>query len=39
MGLERAPPSLLSTSEEILARKITGSGLEIPEYRRRDPSR
>jgi hypothetical protein len=30
---------LVSTTEELLERKSSGSGLEIPEYRRRDPSR
>jgi hypothetical protein len=29
VGLERAPLSLVSTSEELLERKRSGSGLEI----------
>jgi hypothetical protein len=33
------PLSLVSTSEELLERKHIGSGLEIREYGRRDPSR
>jgi hypothetical protein len=33
------PLSLVSTTEELLVRKISGSGLEIREYGRRDPSR
>jgi hypothetical protein len=39
MGLERGPLSLVSTTEELLGRKSSGSGLEIREYGRRDPSR
>jgi hypothetical protein len=39
MGLERGPLSLVSTLEELLERKSSGSGLEIREYSRRDPSR
>jgi hypothetical protein len=31
--------SLVSTIEELLERKCSGSGLEIREYGRRDPSR
>jgi hypothetical protein len=31
--------SLVSTVEELLGRKRSGSGLEIREYGRRDPSR
>jgi hypothetical protein len=38
VGLERGPPSLVSTTEELLGGKISGSGLEIREYGRRDPS-
>jgi hypothetical protein len=38
-GLERGPFSLVSTIEELLKRKSSGSGLEIREYGRRDPSR
>jgi hypothetical protein len=37
-GLERGPLSLLSTIEELLERKSSGSGLESREYGRRDPS-
>jgi hypothetical protein len=39
VGLERGPLSLMSTIEELLGRKNSGSGLEIREYGRRDPSR
>jgi hypothetical protein len=39
MGLERGPLSLVSTTEELLGRKSSGSGLEIREYGRRDSSR
>jgi hypothetical protein len=39
VGLERGSLSLVSTIEELLVRKIRGSGLESREYRRRDPSR
>jgi hypothetical protein len=38
VGLERGPLSLVSTIEELLERN-SGSGLEIREYGRRDPSR
>jgi hypothetical protein len=38
VGLERDPLSLASTAEELLRMKINGSGLEIQEYGRRDPS-
>jgi hypothetical protein len=38
MGLERGPLSLVSTTEELLGRKSSGSGPEIREYGRRDPS-
>jgi hypothetical protein len=38
MGLERGPHSLMSTIEELLEKKNSGSGLEIREYGRRDPS-
>jgi hypothetical protein len=38
MGLERGPLSLVGTTEEILGRKSSGSGLENREYGRRDPS-
>jgi hypothetical protein len=39
VGLERGPLSLVSTIEELLERKTSGSGLEIKKYGRRDPSR
>jgi hypothetical protein len=39
MGLERGQLSLVSTIEELLERKNSGSSLEIREYGRRDPSR
>jgi hypothetical protein len=39
VGLERGPLSLVSTTEQLLERKSSGSGLEIREYDRRDPSR
>jgi hypothetical protein len=38
VGLDRGPLSLVSTIEEILERKGSGSGLESPEYGLRDPS-
>jgi hypothetical protein len=38
VGLERGPLSLVSTTEELLARKSSGSGLESREYGRRDSS-
>jgi hypothetical protein len=38
VGLERSPLSLVSTIEKLLGRKSSGSGLEIREYRRGDPS-
>jgi hypothetical protein len=38
MGLERGPPSLVSTIEEIFGRKSIRSGLENREYGRRDQS-
>jgi hypothetical protein len=37
-GLERGPLSLVSTTEELRGRNSSGSGLEIWEYGRRDPS-
>jgi hypothetical protein len=37
--LERGPLSLVSTTEELLEGKSSGSGLESLEYGRRDPSR
>jgi hypothetical protein len=39
MGLERGSLSLVSTNEELLERKRSGSGLEIREYGRRALSR
>jgi hypothetical protein len=39
VGLERNPVSLVSTTEELLERKSTGSCLEIREYGSKDPSR
>jgi hypothetical protein len=39
VGLERGSLSLLSTIEELLERKSSGSGLENLEYGRRDLSR
>jgi hypothetical protein len=37
VSLERCPFNFLSTDEEILGRKSSGSGLERREYGRRDP--
>jgi hypothetical protein len=37
VGLKRGPLSLLGTTEEILERKSSGSGLECREYERGDP--
>jgi hypothetical protein len=39
VGLERGPLSLVSTIEELLGGKCSGSGLESREHGRRDPSR
>jgi hypothetical protein len=39
VGVERGPLSYVSTIEELLERKSSGSGLESREYCRRDPSR
>jgi hypothetical protein len=39
VGLERVPLSLVSTTEVLLERKSSGSGLESREYGLRDPSR
>jgi hypothetical protein len=39
MCLERGSLSLVSTTEELLERKSSGSGLESREHGRRDPSR
>jgi hypothetical protein len=38
VGLERGPFSFVSTIEELLGRKISGSGLENQDYFRRNPS-
>jgi hypothetical protein len=38
MGLKQGPLSLVSTIEELLGRKSSGSGLETREYGRRNPS-
>jgi hypothetical protein len=37
--LERGPLSLVSTADELLGRKSSGSDLESREYGRRDPLR
>jgi hypothetical protein len=39
VGLERGPLSLVSTTEELLEKKSSSSGIESREYGRRDPSR
>jgi hypothetical protein len=39
VDLERGPLSLMSTTEELLGRISSGSGLETLEYGRKDPSR
>jgi hypothetical protein len=39
VSLERGPLSLVSTIEELLGRKSSGSSLENRDYGRRDPSR
>jgi hypothetical protein len=39
VGLERDPLSFVSTNEELLGRKTSGSGLEILEYGPGDPLR
>jgi hypothetical protein len=39
VGLEQGPLSLVSTNEELLGRRNSGSSLETWEYGRRDPSR
>jgi hypothetical protein len=36
VGLERGPLNLVSTTEELLERKISDSGIENREYGRRD---
>jgi hypothetical protein len=37
LGMERGPLSLVSTTEELLARKSSSSGLENRVYGRKDP--
>jgi hypothetical protein len=39
VGLERGSLSLVSTTEELLGRNSSGSGLESREYGRKDSSR
>jgi hypothetical protein len=39
VGLEQGPLSLVSTTEELLDRKVNGSCLENREYGHKDPSR
>jgi hypothetical protein len=39
VGLKRGPLSLVSTIEELLGRRNSGSGLESREYGRGDPLR
>jgi hypothetical protein len=39
VGLERGPLSLVSTTEVLLGRKSSGSGVENREYGSRDPPR
>jgi hypothetical protein len=39
VGLEQGPLSLVSTNEELLERKSSGSGLKNREYDRGDASR
>jgi hypothetical protein len=39
VGLERGPLILVSTIEELLERKSSGSGIENRDYGRTDPSR
>jgi hypothetical protein len=39
VGLEQGPLSLVSTTEELLERKSSGSGLESRKYGHRNPSR
>jgi hypothetical protein len=39
LGLKRGPLSLVSTTEELLGRNSSGSGLDNREYGRRDSSR
>jgi hypothetical protein len=39
VGLERGPLSLVSTTEELLDRKVAAPVWKIEKYGRRDPSR
>jgi hypothetical protein len=39
VGLERGSLNLVSTTEELLERKSSGSGLKNRDYGSRDPSR
>jgi hypothetical protein len=39
VSLERGPLNLVSTTEELIVRKSSGSGLASRKYGRRDPSR
>jgi hypothetical protein len=39
VGLERGPLSLVNTTEELLGRKNSGTGLQSWEHGRKDPSR
>jgi hypothetical protein len=39
VGLERGPFSLVSTTEELLGRNSSGSGLDSPEHGRGNPTR
>jgi hypothetical protein len=39
VGLERGPLILVSTTEELLERRSSGSGLENRDYGSREPSR
>jgi hypothetical protein len=39
MDLERGPLSLVSTTEELIGRDSSGSGIEIGEYGCKDPLR
>jgi hypothetical protein len=39
VGMERGPLSLMSTTDELLGRNNSGSGLENREYGRGDPLR
>jgi hypothetical protein len=39
VGLERGPLSLVNIIKELIEKKYIGSGIEIRDYDRRDPSR